>query len=429
MRTLVFPLLLALLGFVFLVYWTYPRPIPETTSTAGAESPAAAATEAPTGEASPLVEGRLVDSAGRPLPGADLDLEGVLVHEADALPLYFTLDDDGRFRGRGEALTGDLELRLWSRDARGAVERFANLELELSPGAPADVGDVGFHPLPTLVAGRAVDAGGAPLAGVSLQILEARHEGASSTLVFAPAPSAHPLDGRTDEAGDFVLRGVPKGHGLALQVQAEELDLDPSPRLFAPRSEELVLVLAANGSLTAPATLAISGVPVDLGFARPWVRAWPAGAPRTPELRQLVPAAEVGPDGAAHFDSLPPGFVDLTLHLADPDTPAVCVREGVFVSSGPAATRVEALAPERLERFDIRVLDPAGAPLRARFEYRRPGETTWIAATPTSADPDRPGVLSAWGPLDLRVSAAGHEPSVLRDVDGPREVTLAAREE
>ena len=165
---------------------------------------------------------------------------------------------------------------------------------------------------------------------------------------------------------------------------------------------------------------------LDLGFASVWAHAWPAGAPRTEELRLLVPLAEADARGVVRFEDLWPGVYDLTVHLADPASPSIGGVDGVGL--GSRATVSTPFERRDLTRFRIRVLDAADEELEARFAYRLPGRTTWIAATPTSADPERPGIVSAWPVIDLQVSATGYETAVLANVDGDRAVVLRARE-
>lgn len=430
MRSLLFPLALALAGFGLLVYLTYPPPVQGDDSPAGASTDSTGA-EIPEQREHTALHGTLVDESGQPLTVSSV--EGSAVVEGRAVSFGAEVDDLGRFavERRPDLPAGDVELRLWTRDARGSVDRFANFETVLDPSAPVDVRTIALGQLPLLVSGVVVDQDGAPVARAALGVLEAKHRGAAERLEFGPVPAPHPIDGFTDAEGAFRLFGLPKAHGLALQVEAQELEAgSPAPRLFAQRAENVELVLAAPGSLNVTIALQADGSDVDLGFSRVWLSAWPAGAPRSDELRLLIPTIECSKAGHATFEDLAPGVYDVSVHIASPENPPARVLERVRVEHGesPAAPSETSVTLDDLRIFRIRAVDESNTELTERIEFRLPGQTTWLAATPTSADPERPGVVSAWPRLDLRVSAADHEPQVLTNVDGDRSVVLTSRE-
>ncbi|HEX6883433.1 MAG TPA: sigma-70 family RNA polymerase sigma factor [Planctomycetota bacterium] len=200
--------------------------------------------------------GRVLDASGRALDGAhlavplpfslrarfDAILDGAAMVEPRAVS-----GPDGRFELAAVPVGGDLELvttHAGFREDRRALPEYDELDLEIVLQRPEG---------PGRVAGRVVDASGAPAPGAWVGL------GASTTRSGADGEFA--LELAALPTGGQALRAVLPGHLPA------ELVLDPDE----PWGDELLLVLG-------PAPLALAGRVLDAqGEPLPGVELWTAG--------------------------------------------------------------------------------------------------------------------------------------------------------
>jgi protocatechuate 3,4-dioxygenase beta subunit len=274
-----------------------------------------------------IVEGRVLDDAGRALAGAEVYVMAV---PSDDLPVSGQSGPDGKFR------VGPI--------APGRYQVLARLEghVVLNPPEP----ELGARPLAWFdlrlartaqVAGRAVDEAGQPMAGVPVSAIPL--VGGKDDVVVVPGalPLAaeaaelpvgnllHPGGARsasTDREGRFVIAGLSPGKARIEIRHPDKLPFRREPLLLGPgdRRDLGDLVVLAGATLTGRV---MEG---DAGIEGALVEARPAGKPTHPAVRATADAK-----GEFSF-RLPRGDYSLlaqTQDLASPQPLAVALRSDV----------------------------------------------------------------------------------------------------
>jgi len=216
-----------------------------------------------------FVTGRLVDAGGKPVAGRVRlsSLDGVALHVLLHDLLQTQAGSDGRF-GLGPTPPGDLVLQA---SAAGLAPR--DLETASAGRAPGtDLGDVVLESGP-VIRGVVQDRQGAGIPGATLH-------------AFTRGPSL-PAEAESDEAGAFVLAGLPAG---TVDVMARAPGYASARQTVAVGNENVVFALDAGGTVVG-AVVDGKGQPVSGAM----VRAAAEGEERD------MPAMSLASDGDGRF--------------------------------------------------------------------------------------------------------------------------------
>jgi len=328
--------------------------------------------------------GRVVDARGAPVPGARIRLLGTPAGEQviDRLETEWTSDRDGRFtfHAADEAVLEAVHrgARGWARlDDSVAITRQLTIALGEAPARDATI------------TGRAVDAGGAPVADVLIRASPAEDREPTRSTAFAT----------TGPDGGFVLGGLDRG-SYDLAAEAEDR---------APAGVTGVAGGSRNVTITLDAGLALAGEVVD------------ATGAAVPAYTLLV----VRRDGAARrlivARSLvePHGRFEVRVPRGDYDV--VASAQG-WAPSAPTHASAGTT--------DLRIALSTGATLRGKVvdaaDQQPIGYARVTREAPgggASAQPYNPGTVARPdgtfeltgippGPLSITVAAGGHHPRI-----------------
>jgi hypothetical protein len=202
----------------------------------------------------PVLVGRLMDAAGAPagglrfqlsFHGVPRDLGSPSAGPSRVDPSYHTSDPDGGFRVllvRGTFGPRQVEIEESaprSGAPRGWIARFARADLPdpLAAGQIIDLGKLTLAETPLLVAGRVVDARGAPVAGAWLSFEYPLGEGDAARWFNLPGPRP-----TSDAAGAFELHQLLPVPLLRVGALSNGIGV-AAPVTVPPGSAELRLVL------------------------------------------------------------------------------------------------------------------------------------------------------------------------------------------
>ncbi len=292
-----------------------------------------AAVEVVVGQALPVVVGRLVTPDGVPVDGQAFVARLVVDPELDVLDdldLDATTDAAGRFRlafaaSLEEGASAALEIGRHAATPWGGVERDSVVTVELSalePGGVTDVGDVTTDAFTKLVAGRVLDASGAPLADAEIVISRKTSYGA---LDLGAAKGA-----RSGPDGTFDVRGAAQRGRLLVSAQARGWYL-PEPHEFGAGATGVELRLRTAGGVAGRIRMA----DVPRGFlvsvrVRSVAETGAAHADsRLTRLADLDTAT-----GAFELFTLPPGTATVEVWVGFGDTEPALVVPDVAVVAG-----------------------------------------------------------------------------------------------
>ena len=337
-----------------------------------------------------VLAGRLLDEAGAPLAGRQLQLT---IWRDEAVHATHTVEtvEDGRWdcvvRGREDEARWRAELRLDPPHARSTLEgllsfrpRGASVTMPPWPGGRRiDLGELRLAPLPTLCAGVVVDERGEPVPGAAIGVEQRSPDSERERTQRTGAPqNLRVLFGQNGRAN---LRGGGERwrrvRGLAAVSGTDgafELcgDLPPgtvrvfadTPRHFkdslpltGPRTD-LRIQLATNGVLVGQVLL-----PAWLPDRAATVRMEPVEeGRRQQDTRSEQVSARRG--GNFRVEPLRVGRYRLQVLLRGLREP-LAVVDGVFVGPGehsdPRAAPLD--LSESLQRYSLRALDDAGQPM------------------------------------------------------------------
>jgi len=296
-------------------------------------------------------------------------------------------------------------------ESPGALPLFVE-GVDVRPGATTELGPVELDPGATL-AGRVVDPGGRPVPGAEVEWLEGDRWLDNARRFLRPERRRTTT---TDEAGRFVLRGLPPGHA-ALRVAAAgfvPVRVPVSPGAEWNR-QPLPVRLEPGGALEGVATDE-DGSP--LAGAR-------VGIVATDPRHDPWRIAMVGEDGRYRFDDLPAGTVYAVVYRGGAANPEPVAAAGAVIEPGtvmrqdisPASGAI--VVTGRVHRGDEGVpaglhfdlLDAighaellAGTDRDGRFRVTLPGPGDWtIRVEP------RDGDLSPWTvPTEIPAGAGEH---------------------
>lgn len=207
------------------------------------------------------VSGRVLDAAGRPVPGAAIYAEGYyhILPEVASLDLAETMADEaGEFELAGLRLDIGHSLIV---DAPGYAERV--VELAEFPARTGWVGDIQLTS-EFAIAGAVIDQEGLPVGGISIELQPILFDETSDDSPLVRAEEGASLDAhvrvqsalhqaRTAEDGTFLLTGL-DDHEYELRVLRDDAPLVETRILTRDRER------AANMLLTLPArSLVLSG--------------------------------------------------------------------------------------------------------------------------------------------------------------------------
>ncbi|TAJ17591.1 MAG: hypothetical protein EPO68_09290 [Planctomycetota bacterium] len=372
----------------------------------------------------PILTGRVVRPDGAPYAQRTLDaqLRGALIGPRDQLCGRPQTDPNGGFRFElqgSPSATGDVALALLSTEPREHArhEARAQLRLPLANGL-VDLGTLVLQPPAVLLAGRVVDARGAPVEGARFELYEPVHLGGSTEPSWWNA-IAFADDVRSDANGEFTIHGSSAATKLAVRASASAL---ASPSLeFAPGALGVELALRALGGLRGRVLLD----PPSLASACA-VRILRDGvADAGYEQREV--ARELDADGGFAFDGLEPGIWEARVTRRDDREPLAAV-EDLRVEAG-AVLEDARLNPldlgGKLRRLRIEVVDSSGAAVeRARATFRpthAETETRWSTCEIAGGALE---LLVRELPLEMRIEARGYLSVELAAVTGDVRATL-----
>jgi len=355
---------------------------------------------------------RAYHPSGEPLREAELDARRLRAMGGGSIADGDTLRTDGEGRARmplndpwteGTALT----LRLTYADPSG--ERAA-AEVDLSrlfPPGESELGDVRLAWEAPLVAGRVVDAQGAPVAGGQVNVQASFDRGPGQ------APSWYTrFWGSIGQDGRFAVHEEPPGGALRLLVDNDAY-APSEPVLFAPGARDVRVVLARGGAL-AGAVLFPEGLGPDA--FRIVAALGPDGE------REAAP----GTDGAFQLAGLPPGTCALSFQLAQGqlellNVADIVVRDGE-TTRDPRLERVDLRSA--VHRLSVRVHLPDGGPANAGWvRALEAGQDRWQTAAFVLEGGVAQLLVHAW-PADLVVNVPGFRVVRLEDVQSDQELTL-----
>ncbi|MEM7202141.1 MAG: hypothetical protein AAF628_17870 [Planctomycetota bacterium] len=373
-----------------------------------------------------VLRGQALDAAGTPLANATLYTELEAATDPQPTRLNAVTDDAGGFL---LVLPSELAERPFA-NAELAVADAQLPQADLTPWTPfrvgvTDVGALRFTDAPVLVAGRVRTAPGAPCTGYRLEA-EQRVRGSGE---WRPLRARSRIDGETFA----MFRDVPRTTRLRLRIEpASRCHVTPDPIEFSPGTTDLVVQLDPGHTLAAELR-----VP-DVDPEQRWIRLRPFTLQLRPTggeaLEQFSAAAlsrhGSGPNPAEGWfeyiwNGLVPGEYRLEAAVYGADTPFRVV-DGIRVP-GPdgtiARTRMDLLAD--LQRVVLRFRQPDGQPpKRVPRVYLFHGERMIPRALQNSQVPDELELMVLRGVMDAWVMAIGYAPTMVRALDGDREVTL-----
>ena len=357
---------------------------------------------------------RVLHPSGEPLRGAEVEapltraMGGGTISDGNTL----RTDEEGRARmplnepwSEGTTLT----MRLGYTDPAG--ER-ATAELDLSrpfPSGVSELGDVRLAWKLPLVAGRVVDAQGAPVAGGMAQV-ETSHE---------RGPGQEPswytrFWASIEQDGRFAVHEEPPGGALRLTVENDAF-MPSAPVEFAPGARELVVVLQRGGALAGTVLF-----PEGLGSD-----AFRIVAALGPDGER---EATLGADGAFQLAGLPPGTATLSFQLVQGrlellNVADLAVQDGE-TNHDPRLERVDLRTA--VHRLNVRVHLPDGSPANAGWvrALEEHGDEWNVAAFVLEGGAAQL-LVHRW-PADLVVNVPGFRVVRLADVQADQEVTLEA---
>jgi len=448
-----------------------PSALPEALlASSGAARTSAALSEASDADRAGL-RGRVVESDGAPVPALAVvllelregELRGASLDASPAPRLVAasaTTDAEGVFVLECESVAGLRALGLDLGGPRGALRE---LEVDLAPGATADLGDVALPPCGAL-AGRVVDAEGAGVAGARVRVgalppallalgfdglvaggaVAEVKAGEAVDFVFELPPWLSAVEARLPLAtttsgadGSFVLEHAPAGSLTALVDAPGFARLSSAPfRLDAGQRLELAPLALGPGETIRARVRDADGRAVAGAEVRAGTQAMPGG----PALFGATSPSDA--DGRCAFEHVAPGRDVVVLARHDALAPwRLAVEAG-----GEYVVALE--APRELV---LEVVDAAGTPVAApELFVRRASPMDWFGALapawravrPRDAGPGR----FALGPLaegqyEVAARAAGlaqasasatlgSEPTpMLRlTLQPPRRVSVSVRE-
>ncbi len=330
-----------------------------------------------------------------------------------------TTKADGRFEVEVAPHSADeepLDFVVYVIGPQGQDADVARVELPrtLSKGAH-ELGDLVVRPSPVLASGTVVDASGKAVEGAWVTGSVSVTYGDLSGEMWWE--SLYGNRARTDAAGAFALRS--ERHGERVSLSAAKDKLRGGPQVVASGARDVVLTLAATGTLEgvvlldasiSRASIAVQIVPrepqSDDSFAQD-------GAPPSPNE-----------DGGFAITGLRPGLYDV--HIMDrTNWEPLHVVEGVSVTGG-APTRDPRLDPldlrARYTALVLSVFDESSAPVpHGNVVATSPGA---IDGRYYVFDDGKCVIVHAGGALDLEISATGFLPQRVLGVVANQRVVL-----
>ncbi|MFT3772036.1 MAG: sigma-70 family RNA polymerase sigma factor [Minicystis sp.] len=284
----------------------------------------------------------VVDPDGKPVAGATVTLLGAAQGEQALAPIQdrFTSNDCGEvhFHAPDDALLEARHPAFAPGRARfdGAAATSHRLQIRLRAKATAEV--LGAE----RIAGRVVDAGGAPVAGA---LVRAEPEDRGREALH---PSAQAL---SDPAGRFTLEGLDAG---SYAVTAAHAGFAPARDRVSAGAADVVLGLRRGGVLAGRVIDAEGGAPLPAFTV--------IVARREGPVKEITVAVRsvIDPDGRFTIPDLDPGEYRLraNAHAHAPTRPV-----DVIVPEPPAEGRPVELALGRGARLTGKVIDAGGAPI------------------------------------------------------------------
>lgn len=363
-----------------------------------------AAIAIPAGAAGPIVSGRALDGAKRPL--ADADLVAGLVARDPAHPIpsgprsTAHTDGEGRFafdlsKADARARSGPATLSIARPAAEDVKAADANLDLASLPES-LDVGDIEIAERPLLCSGRVVDDRGDAVGGATVELV--------ATGAVEPAAAA-PLERcRSHASGRFELRGTAPAGPAGLEA-SERGYANPPPLPFEQGAEGVVLVLPRAGEIVGSLRLP-ENVP-GRSF-RVALRRLGSDAPTDFKV-----SAAIGSAGDFRFERLAAGTFDVRVGLREAAAGAAASFDvtGIEVHAG------ETVRDARLAAVDVSQLLRLLA-LDVRDEQDHPVASGRVASVASGSTPRvetrlRHGRALLAGPadsFDVEVLAAGFQP-------------------
>lgn len=364
------------------------------------------------------VQARLVDVAGAPLVEREVEVftEREPGASADRLCISRT---DGEGRLRIAETGGDSVLLVFVVEDERGLERSAAKATAQGriTGASLDLGDLVVTPMPTIAAGRVVDASGLALSG-------ARVEARTGAVDEREPPRTNWSnfrwnDTRTDDEGRFELRSEFRSARLALEAHWGEARSAPLEIEIATHDLELVVesMGSIRGTLRLDRSLSATSLQVFAELKGP-------RAARQPDFQRWR-ASAADSQGAFSLIDLDPGVYDVFVQQREDHFGELARVENVVVRAG------EPCADSRLNPLEIahhglslRVLDESGAPVSggvcwAHFHDSPPGE--WMNIEVLNG---RVTVAARVLPVELALSCDGYLSQALGPVAASREVVL-----
>lgn len=338
------------------------------------------------------------DTGAERLGASRTDIEGRLrIAEAssDAVRLVFVVEDElGRERGAAHA----------------NVPGRAN-------AASIDLGELVVSPMPTIAAGRVVDATGHTIRGARVQaragVVDERDPSRTNWRDFTWN------DTRTDDQGRFELRSEFRGARLALEASWGETR--SAPLEIPPGARDLELVVEATGIIAGALRLDRS---VPAASLQVFAEFKGLHAQREPDFEGWRVSA-VDPHGAFALVDLDPGIYDVRVRQHNGGWGELARVEDIVVRAGETCTDPRLNPLEIAHRgLTLHVVDEHGAPVHggvcwARFHDTPPDEWENVELLR-----GRGTIAVQVLPVDLAISCNGYLAQFLGPVAASREVVL-----
>ncbi|TAJ04422.1 MAG: carboxypeptidase regulatory-like domain-containing protein [Planctomycetota bacterium] len=367
------------------------------------------------GSDQPVVQFRVLDPEGRPLPRVEIELARPAIF-GSLEKTTLTTDADARFvlDGKLNVFAGGGDFTITHRPSDGAaLMGRASLPIERVPGWN-DGGDIRLEREPLLVAGRVVDAIGAPVEGADVVA------GEEPNWFLGESKSVR---GRSGAGGAFELRGLWTEERF--RVRAHTSDARSPDTEVTQGAIGVVLALSPRYDLSGTLLLDPGIDPGWIRFAREESDGTRSDLRRKPTWGQFA----FGARGTPTFDQSDPNRFELE-PIEGGVFDFVCSLENAELARIP---RLALHADLDLGRIDLR-----GKISLVEIELVGDGDLAGLAGSyswwPSGASEHRQGsfsgplvsIASAQVPIDVELRPNGYRSALLEQVRGRREHRLTA---
>ncbi len=304
------------------------------------------------------VFGRVVDEAGLPVPGAEVNLRA-----EEGASLKATSGQDGRFEIRHIG-PGTCNLAAQAKGYSYAVR--PNIEIPAGEAA-FDLGTVTL-PASAVIAGRVTDARGAAIEGAEISVLPSDMEDFDAEQAMDPdlvwgVP--------TEADGSFRLEGLQRGDRYDLSVERPGFVTATVPGVLAPAREPIRIEMKAARSL-AGRVVGSNGEPVA-GASLSRVEELRFGGSMSASSSSLGKTAA---NGRFRVTGLPAGFIDIAVSAEGYETRRL---QGLQIPEDRDLEGLE-IALQQGAVLEVQVLDARGEPVPDVIVHAEPEKPPDLAS-------------------------------------------------